>query len=370
MKKNLFFVLLLCSVLQGISQTPAEFKTPADRYRPKPLWFWNNTTVTRKGIDTQLKALKEQAGYGGVSILPFGAKFGPKYLSPEYFDLYEYTAGKAEALGMQLSLYDEYGFPSGSGGAIGGDDIPRFLNRYPSLAMKRLDKIEEEVDGGTVYHKPASAAGKLMAVVAMDTATKERIDLTDKITEGVIVWKVPEGRWKIMQFVCVNDGDPNMDYLSKDAAKAYVTMTHEQYYKRFPQYFGTTITETFFDEPTLYRAKGRVWTPSFNDEYRARYGSSPALYYPALWYDIGPETEAARNALFTLRSDLYAEAYPLTISRWSAAHGTLATGHQDNEEVENPVGTSGDLMKCFRYLDIPGIDKIGTWAERPTERFY
>ena len=78
---------------------------------------------------------------------------------------------------MQLSLYDEYGFPSGSGGAIGGDDIPRFLNRYPSLAMKRLDKIEEEVDGGTVYHKPASAAGKLMSVVAMDTATKERIDL-------------------------------------------------------------------------------------------------------------------------------------------------------------------------------------------------
>ena len=61
MKKNLFFVLLLCSVLQGTSQTPAEFKTPANRYRPKPLWFWNNTTVTRKGIDTQLKALKEQA---------------------------------------------------------------------------------------------------------------------------------------------------------------------------------------------------------------------------------------------------------------------------------------------------------------------
>ena len=66
MKKNLFFVLLLCSVLQGTSQTPAEFKTPANRYRPKPLWFWNNTTVTRNVIDTQLKALKEQAGYGGV----------------------------------------------------------------------------------------------------------------------------------------------------------------------------------------------------------------------------------------------------------------------------------------------------------------
>ncbi len=131
MKKHLFFVLLLCSVLQGASQTPAEFNAPAGRYRPKPLWFWNNTTVTREGIDTQLKALKEQAGYGGVSILPFGAKFGPKYLSPEYFDLYEYTAGKAKALGMQLSLYDEYGFPSGSGGGVGGGGISPLLEPSP-----------------------------------------------------------------------------------------------------------------------------------------------------------------------------------------------------------------------------------------------
>uniref|UniRef100_UPI004028116E hypothetical protein n=1 Tax=Alistipes indistinctus TaxID=626932 RepID=UPI004028116E len=60
MKKNLFFVLLLCSVLQGGSQTPGEFKSPAARYRPNPRWFWKTPTVTRKGIDTQLKALKEQ----------------------------------------------------------------------------------------------------------------------------------------------------------------------------------------------------------------------------------------------------------------------------------------------------------------------
>lgn len=361
-------LLLLLQALPAGAQNAFEFKNPPAKYRPTPLWFWNNTAVSREGVDAQLADLRDKCGYGGISILPFGAKFGPKYLGGDYFDLYAYTVKRAGELGMQMALYDEYGFPSGSGGAINGDDVPRFLNRYPSLTLKRLDKIEEEITGGVSYHRPVSREGKLMGVVAMNPETKQRVDLTDKVSEGVIVWNVPQGRWKIMQFVCVTDGDPNMDYLSREAADAYIEMTHQQYYKRFPEAFGTTIVQTFFDEPTIYRAKGRVWTPAFNEIYQARYGSSPVPYYPALWYDIGPETQAARNALFSLRSDLYAEAYPKAIDEWSRAHGVRATGHQDNEEIVNPVGTSGDLMKCFRYLEIPGVDKIG--GDRPAEKFY
>ena len=265
-------------------------------------------------------------------------------------------------------MYDEYGFPSGSGGWVNADGVPRFANRYPDLTLKRLDKIEEELDGGAVYDRPLSDAGTLMAVVAMETSDKRRIDLSDRIADGRIVWQVPDGRWKVMQFVCVEDPDRNMDYLSADAARAYIEMTHEAYYGRMPEEFGTTITGTFFDEPTLYRAEGRCWTPSFNDDFVRAYGSSPTLLYPALWYDIGPETASARNAMFSLRAEQYAAAYPKLVSEWSRAHGTLATGHQDNEERENPVGTSADLMKCFKYQDIPGIDKIG--GDRPAERFY
>jgi hypothetical protein len=118
----------------------------------------------------------------------------------------------------------------------------------------------------------------------------------------------------------------------------------------------------------LYYAQGRAWTPAFNSRFEARYGFSPALYYPALWYDIGPETAEARNYLFGFRTDLYAEGYPKMVSDWSIRHGIKATGHQDNEEVVNPVGASGDLMKCFKYQDVPGIDKIG--GNRPAERYY
>ena len=365
-----FRLSLLCLFfcVTAVAHEPSEFKTPPTKFRPDPLWFWNNTDITKEGIDAQMPGFLEKCGYGGLAILPFGPNLTPKYLTEEYFERYKYAVEKAAELGLTLSLYDEYGFPSGSGGAINADGVPRFRNRFPNLTMKRLDKIEEETRGGATYVSPVSKTGQLMAAVAMNADTKERIDLSGNITEETIVWKVPEGNWKIMQFVCVADDDPNMDYLSEEAAKAYISMTHEAYYKRMPEYFGKTITSTFFDEPTLYRAQARCWTPTFNETYIKKYGSSPALYYPALWYDIGPETQAARNALFGLRAELYAAAYPKAVSEWSKAHGIVATGHQDNEEIENPVGTSADLMKCFKYQDVPGIDKIG--GDRPAEKFY
>jgi len=34
------------------------------------------------------------------------------------------------------------------------------------------------------------------------------------------------------------------------------------------------------------------------------------------------------------------------------------SGHMDQEEPRNPVGTQGDLMKIFKHQQIPGIDDI------------
>ncbi|MDD3107821.1 MAG: glycosyl hydrolase [Alistipes sp.] len=368
MYRLLALTILLWCTASVHGQDPAEFQNPSPKFRPTPLWFWNNTALNPDSIATQLSAFKTQCGYGGVSILPFGVNLAPKYLGEAYFDLYKYTATLADSLGMTLSLYDEYGFPSGSGGAINADGIPRFQNRYPDLTLKRLDKHETPLQGAKSYTLPVTQPGVLMALVAFNPQSGARLNLKPQLQGDTLHWDAPQGEWLLMEFRCVTDGDPNMDYLSREAAEAYIAMTHEAYFRRMPQLFGKTITSTFFDEPTLYRAQARCWTPSFNERFAQRFGTEPDLYYPALWYDIGSETTAARNALFSLRAELYAEAYPKAVSAWSKAHGIEATGHQDNEEIENPVGTSADLMKCFKYQDIPGVDKIG--GDRPAERFY
>ncbi|WP_029906826.1 glycosyl hydrolase [Prevotella sp. 10(H)] len=343
-----------------------DFQTIPSYARPCPLWFWNDSKVEKEELIRQMHDFKK-AGYGGLSILPFGKDFKPKYLTEEYFDVYRTCIEEAQKIGLKLCIYDEYGFPSGTAGDINGDGVGRFKLKYPEFTNKRLDKTEYPAKSGNTFTIKLPD-DPLMAVVAMDTTNLKRIDLIEFVKNGNLTWQVPNGSWKVMLFTCVNAGNTVMDYLSPEAADLYIGMTHEEYYKRFSKYFGNVIDGTFFDEPTMYYADGRTWTPDFNKKFEATYGINPALYYPALWYDIGEETAEARNYLFGFRSELYAEGYIKKVSEWSKKHGVHATGHQDNEEILNSVGTSGDFMKCFKYLDIPGIDKIG--GDRPAERFY
>ena len=364
------FLAILISCTSGSSEWQVieqNFQTMPMSVRPNPLWFWNDTQVEPDELVRQMAGFKE-AGYGGLSILPYGKSFKPDYLTEDYFDVYRLCLEEAKKLGLTLWIYDEYGFPSGTAGDINGDGVARFKRQYPEHAYKRLDIIEHNLRPNTVF-ETALPEGRLMAAIAMDTLTFERIDLNSHIADGRLKWQTPgKGNWRLMLFVCVDAGISVVDYMSPEAVEHYINMTHDEYYKRFGDYFGTTVVGTFFDEPTLYRAQGRAWTPDFNEKFEAVYGFNPSLYYPALWYDIGIETAQARNDLFGFRTDLYAKGYPKLVSDWSVRHGIMATGHQDNEEVVNPVGTSGDLMKCFKYQDVPGIDKIG--GDRPAEWFY
>ncbi len=347
-----------------------DFLNPPLKYKTRPLWFWNNTAVTAAGVAEQMQQARDKDGYGGFGILPFGTAFKPAYLSDDYFALYGEALRKAKELGMSLCIYDEFGFPSGSAGASNGDGTPRFANAFPDDTIKRLDKHDEDVAGPSLYQK-LLPPGQLMACVAMNLQTKERRDLAAACLLGAIKWQVPAGKWKIMSFVCVKDGDPNVDYLDAAACDKFVGMTHQKYYDHFKADMGPdkTIDGTFYDEPTMYRAQGRIWTGRFNERFTARYHLSPALLYPALWYDIGPDTEAARNCMFGMRSELYATGFAKSVQDWCHEHGNLpSTGHQDQEEIVNPCNVSGDLMKCFKYQDIPGIDRIG--GPRPTESFY
>ncbi len=373
-------IVLLCCLWCVSCQTRSEevplletkeFAKPSMSWRPIPLWFWNNTQVSGQTLLEQIGRMVESDGYGGCAILPFGTGFRPSYLSDDYFQLYGEAVGKARSLGAHMSIYDENGFPSGSMGAINGSGVTTFMNNHPEQTIKRLDKIEYRVSSGATFNRQLSLQGKLMSIVAWNTNTKEIVPLRDNYDKetGQVTWTAPnQSGWRVMVCQCVKDGDPNVDYLSPEAVSLFIQDTHEAYYQHFADDFGSTIVSTFFDEPTMYRAQGRMWTGDFNEQFEARYGFSPEALYPALWYDIGPETAYARNLLFGLHSTLYSEGFMKTISDWASAHGILATGHQDQEEIVNPTSVSGDLMLVGKHLTMPGIDKIG--GGRPTEDFY
>ena len=343
---------------------------PDIQWRPIPLWFWNDDSVQADQLAEELQGMVEKDFYGGCAILPFGGGFRPDYLSEEYFNLYAQIIELSKAYGARMSMYDEYGFPSGNMGTINGNGVARFRDNHPQDVVKRLDKQEYPTQPSSHCSLQLSTEGKRMSTVAFSKQSGQVIPLGEYVSkEGCLEWDVPaEDEWTIMDFTCVTDGDPNVDYLCAQSVQLFIQDTHEQYYSRFPSAFGSVITSTFFDEPTMYRAGGRMWTDGFNERFTELFGCSPETYYPALWYEMGDQTAVARNMLYTTRATLYSEGFMKTVAEWATEHGILSTGHQDQEEVQNPVSVSGDLMLCGKYMTMPGIDKIG--GPRPAEDFY
>lgn len=79
--------LLATNVWAQLLNTESFYK-PEMKWRPVPLWFWNDTQVQRTSVEEQLTSLLTKDLYGGCAILPFGGNFRPEYLSEEYFQLH------------------------------------------------------------------------------------------------------------------------------------------------------------------------------------------------------------------------------------------------------------------------------------------
>ncbi len=326
-----------------------EFADPPARWKSRPLWFWNGPLD--QAITTQIMEASVASGYFGFGILPT-ADMGVPFMSPEFLNHYRHAIETAARLGMKMCLYDEFWFPSGSAGGL-------LKERFPEALSKRLDQVEMNVAGPARVDLEVPA-GTLMAAVAMQSDTKERVDLAVHVQSGRLAWQAPAGNWQVMLFLCVPDGAGGLvDYLDPVAVQKFASLTYDKYYEAFPDHFGKTIDSAFYDEPTFHWvAGGRAWTPGFNERFTAKYGCSPALDYPALWHDIGPDTAAARNRLFGLRAELFADGFVKTLADWCRAHGIQLTGHVDQEEVVNPVGLCGDLIKVFEHQTMPGLDQI------------
>jgi hypothetical protein len=345
-------VLVATLAAPGPDTLQSDFSDPPLCFKSRPLWFWN-APVSDEKTTTIMEGCKA-VGYYGFGILP--SEKAPAFMGKEYLDAYQFALDKAAALGMKMCLYDEYWFPSGSAGG-------HLKSVHPEALSKRLDKAETEVTGPRAFSQPLPE-GQFMGAAAMNTATKEIMDISGGLRDGALAWDAPAGTWKVMLFSCVTDGARDLvDYLSPEAVQQFAALTYQKYYDRFPNHFGTTIDSAFYDEPTMHWVQGgRAWTGAFNAKFEQKYGTSPVPCYPALWYDIGEGTAAARNALFGFRAELYATGFPKGVTDWCREHGIQLMGHMDQEEIVNPTGLCGDLMKCFQYQDIPGIDEIFTYG--------
>jgi len=374
LKLILLVLPLTASFADGLDY--ATFKNPPAEYRGQAMWGYDLSTVTEAQIVSAVQSMAKQR-FGGFFVSVNGGNgknldpayvrqaaphlrffdHGIEYLSEPFFNLYRRAVEEAKQNGLFFVLYDDYEYPTGT---VGG----QLYSKYPQYMAKRLDMIEKDV-AGPAKAELAIPGGTYVGAVLMNRDTLERVDVSKGFSQNNrIECDVPKGNWKFMVFYLNHDAilkirNPGLvDYLDADAMNVFLSMSYEKFYAHLKPYFGNVIKMAFFDEPTMHWLDGRMWTPSFNGNFEKKYGYSPMKYYPALWHDIGPETAAARNALYGFRAELFANNFVAKIAKWCKDHGIQSTGHLDQEEAPNPVPINGDLMKVFEHQDIPGHDDI------------
>ncbi len=361
-------LILFAAAVTALAQTAANnfdaaiFQSPPSAYRGHAMWSFPLNTVNDQYVVSGIREMA-RLNYGGFFIEATG---GPRpgapgapaapavpFLSPEYFRLYRLALEEAKRQGMEVILYDDYSFPTGT---VAG----QLAAKYPQYMAKSLNLSEQNV-AGPKRVEIAIPKGIYIGAVLMNRDSHELIDASGgKRGEGV-VFQVPKGNWKAMVFFLPEARARVVDYLDEKAMDAFLSMTYEKYRENFGTYFGNLITQTFYDEPSMHH-QDRMWTPEFNARFRERYGFSPMKYYPALWYDIGPETAAARNALFGFRAELFRKNFIQKLNDWCTAHKLRFGGHLDQEEPINPAPLNGDLMKVFEHQAVPTIDDIWWWG--------
>ncbi|MBQ8546014.1 MAG: hypothetical protein IJ437_03625 [Clostridia bacterium] len=263
---------------------------------------------SRNDIFRYLNGLKEN-GIESVLIYPRSGCL-IEYLSEEWFEAIGNFIKSAETLKMSIWLYDDFNWPSG--------DAKGKVTANESFRLKSI-----KIDGDDI--------GKISC------KSKHNSDIFGE---------------KFFP-----------DLMNPQAVNYFISLTHEEYYKRFGNYFGTVIKGIFTDEPSIGYCAQNGYLPYYDgmeNDYKQVYGKE-------FFDDLHSQNDNFCKNVMNLASLRFKEAYIDKISSWCKSHGILMTGHLmcDNEPFYS-VRYNGDFLKNLSAFALPGIDEIATCFEDRT----
>ncbi len=355
---------------RAASEIVGALKAPPRACTQIPFWFWNGPLEP----DQFRQQLREMADKGVYAAMPH-PRFGMdrrQYLEEPYWQAMTAAIDEARKLGVEIWLYDEYNWPSG--GAAGRvtdghpewyprgldyhvyefDDGPRQIKvEKPAATDHRMEQSEKIVRGFIRPHGSATASYRSWGTVSDDGAT-----LSGSLLAGpcdVLVFFQCLGRNPSI----LDPGSGSfIDYLAREPTQRFLSLTHEQYFKRFGDDFGDTVPAIFSDEASTMAPAPFPWTPRFVAEFKARRGMDILDKLPCLLDTDGDEAAKVRLAYWQTVTDLYADGSVGAIASWCGTHDLGFTGHVYEENIES-YAHAAQLMTILRLLDKPGFDALG-----------
>lgn len=337
---------------------PADWNDPPAEFSLAPFWFWNDDL--REGeIVRQMDAFHTH----GVDAFVLHPRVGlPRHLgwmSAALLAMMRFAVEQARARDMQVILYDEGMYPSGSAsGQVVAENA-----RYQCRGLVRIDldaaapnSVQQGVHIDSAGNVALAPDQTLVAVVPYQGRRFAIVDRpVDAVIRGLHFLDADADDSSIVD--PPEDTPPAADLLNPDAVASFIRNAYDRYYQALGDHFGTTITAIFTDEPNLL---GRLREPAgmimpgttgILPIVSAILGEDFTPRLPALWDDAAPphiREDYARALDQRLEHTYYAQ-----LARWCAEHGIALTGHP----------AEPDATSILRYFDIPGQDIVWRYIE-------
>lgn len=355
------------------------FKNPPVEMGILPFWFWNGE-MNEAEMEWQLKEYKSRK----IPGLFIHGRFGLKvpYLSPEWFECVKFAVKKGKEIGLDIWVYDEMNWPSGSA-------EKQVIKEYPHLGQKYLEMVTLHITGPLFIYLEATDTryvntgdSKPIAAYACSLSEYENeietiIDLTPQLSFNKIVpWEAPSGKWVLMYFL-EKEIDYYIDALNPESTQRFIELTHERYKKAVGSEFGRAVPGFYTDEPAMHYFQVGTdnfivpWSSQMFKIFRERNGYSLKPYLPALYANMGKITTKIRYDFWRALSDQYDEHYYGALRKWCEENGVLFTGHLLFENwLRGHARCEGNVIKHLKNMHITGVDhlypKIGS-ADEPGE---
>lgn len=287
----------------------------------------------------------------------------------------------AKELELEMWIFDEWGFPSGTaaGLVLTAETRPKKLSKAIDIILNPGESFEvatpERFICAGVFSvnrfAQYNAEGASNIIEPQNGIIKYTADKLSRLV--AVTWE--NVSFHTMEMRDISKMDPNdstvgtIDIMDRACVRKFLDNMHERYAAVIGDEFGKTVKGFFYDEPEVH------WQFPYSMElpeyFKSKFGYDminilPEIvtYSEAIASPLGaPEflqhVKKGYDDYTKAWNGMLAENFYGQIRKWCNDHNLLSVGHQDMDHGLETLNTvSGDFFENSLYNDMPGIDVI------------
>jgi len=383
------FLMIMLLIITGCQIKPGDqglaegFKHPGPEARPRAYWNWLNGAVTFNGLTRDLEEAKDK-GFAGLEMWDTEAMqnpdgfvpAGPPFMGSDSIAAIHHSIREALRLGLDLGLI------TSSGWNAGGYWVPPEMASknlyYSSLAISGPAKIRQQLefpevppacpqreDGRPKWYLDVAVLAWPYAENKLIPDISKIINLSDKFKDGQLSWDVPPGNWRIVRFVCTNNGQqliaasPNSKGLFIDFLDPEATCFHFEYILNklgLKKGSNPDCPLKYLEVDSMELEEGIQWTVKFPQWFNKFHGYGPVKWLPVLMGWTIKDNETSTRFVYDYKktvSDLLIFSHYTTGREICAEYGLQLVGEAGGPGPPIWDSCPVDALKALGNVDIP-----------------